>query len=64
MKEEGEEFMLSRTTVFTDGWRMKPEYSFDPLFKAILYSVSRVRTLVNSAYTGQRLGALFTKLGC
>ena len=36
MKKEGEEFMLSRTTVFTDGSLMKPEDSFDPLFKAIL----------------------------
>ena len=55
--------MLSCTTIFTDRALMKTEDSFDPLFKAILYSVSWVRKLVNSAYTGQRLGTLFTKLG-
>ena len=40
-------FTLSRLTTFPDVSLIKPEDSFSPLFKAVLYSVSWVRKLVN-----------------
>ena len=40
-------FTLSRLTVFPDVLSVQPEDSLNPLFKAILYSVSWVKKLVN-----------------
>ena len=40
-------FTFSRLAIFTDVSLRKPEDSLSPLFKAILYSVSRFRKLVN-----------------
>lgn len=40
-------FRLSRATIFTAASLIKPEDSVNPLFKAILYSGSWVRQLVN-----------------
>ena len=41
-------FTLSRLTVFPDVLSIKPEYSLNPLFTEVLYSLSWVRKLVNS----------------
>ena len=41
-------FALSPSTIFTHVWLIKPEDSFSPLLKAISYSVSWVRKLMNS----------------
>ena len=50
-------FTLSRFTIFPDVLFVKPEDSLNPLFKAILYSVSWIRKLVNSK--GERETAMF-----
>ena len=47
-------FTLSRFTIFPDVLFVKPEDSLNPLFKAILYSVSWIRKLVNSKGERQR----------
>ena len=41
-------FNLSRSTIFSDVWLIKPEGSYNPLFKAVLYSMSWGRKLVNT----------------
>ena len=47
---------LSRSTIFADASLVKPpEDSFNPLFKAILYSVSWVRKLVSSPVNRHRI---------